>query len=341
MIDLGYRDKRYLIKYNLDVELFNLFDLKVYDIIPVRKVFMLITNKGEKILKKIDCTLEEFQFIIDAVDYIKPKYSKVMEFVNTKDNNKYAEWEGELYCVMNKAPGRECEYSNPIDLSIAATGIAKFHKASEGFRHKNSKKNISGNIINNFSRRQEEMQFFRNMALIYENKKEFDEIFLLNVECYINKIQESIKFLQNSPYYKLCSEEDKVVLCHHDLAHHNIIIDNNDACFIDFDYAVIDLKIHDLCNFINKVIKNFAFDIDKAKLILSNYDNVNEISKREMEVLYGMLLFPEDFYEIAKDYYTKRKDWEEQVFVSRLKRKINLEKDRVEFLDKFKNDYLI
>lgn len=340
MVDLGYRDKRYLVKYSLDVELFNLFGLEVYDIIPVRKVFMLITNKGDKILKKINCTLEEFQFIIDAVDYIKPNYNKIMEFSIAKDNKKYAEWEKELYCIMNRAPGRECEYSNPIDLSIASEGIAEFHKASEGFRHKNTKKNICGNSINNFIRKREEMQFFQNMALMYENKSEFDEMFLKNVEYYINKIQDSITFLQSSQYYKLCSEEDKVVLCHHDLAHHNIIINDNEAWFIDFDYAVIDLKVHDICNFINKVIKNFAFDIDKAKLILSNYNNINEISKREMEVLYGMLIFPEDFYEISKDYYSKRKDWEEQIFISRFKRKIDLEEQRVDFLQDFKKEFL-
>lgn len=341
MMDLGYRDKSYLANYDLDAGLFSEFDLIIYDIIPVRKVYMLVTDKGNKILKKIDCTLDEYQFIVDAVNYIKPNYSKIMEFLKTKNNQTFVNWKGEVYCVMDKAAGRECEYSNPVDLSIAAKALGEFHKASEGFRHKNSNKYICGNFIGNLKRKRDEMQFFKNMALMYENKKEFDEIFLANADYYIEKIKESISVLENTQYYKLCSEEDKIVLCHHDLAHHNIIIDNNDVYFIDFDLSVIDLKIHDVCNFINKAIKNLGFDIEKTKLILSNYSKTNDICKKELDVLYGMLVFPEDFYEIAKDYYTRRKEWEEQVFVSRLKKKLNLEKDRKEFLEDFKNTYFV
>jgi hypothetical protein len=48
-----------------------------------------------------------------------------------------------------------------------------------------------------------------------------------------------------------------------------------------------------------------------------------------------MLTFPEDFYEISKDYYTRRKEWDENVFISKLDRKIKLEDDRVDFLDEF------
>lgn len=339
MLDLGYRDKSYLCSYDLAEGLFSQFGLIVYDLVPVRKVYMLITNKGEKILKKIDCTLEEYGFIVDAVNYIKTNYKKAAEFLETDKGEKFINWKGEIYCVMNKVPGRECEYSNPVDLSAAAKAIGEFHKATEGFRHKNASKYICGNFIENLKRKKEEMLFFKSMALIYENKKEFDEIFLSKTDYYIDKIQESISILEGTQYYKLCSEEDKIVLCHHDLAHHNIIIDNDDVYFIDFDLSVIDLKIHDLCNFINKVTKNFGFDIEKGKLILSNYCKTNEVCKKELEALYGMLSFPEDFYEISKDYYTKRKEWEEQVFVSRLKRKINLEKDRIEFLENFKNTY--
>lgn len=341
MIDLGYRDKSYLCNYNLEEGLFSQFGLTVYDLAPVRKVYTLITNKGDKILKKIDCTLEEYQFIIDAANYIKLSYKKIANFIETDKNEKFINWKGEIYCVMDKVPGRECEYSNPVDLSMASKAIGEFHKASEGFRHKNASKYICGNFINNLKRKKEEMLFFKNMALIYENKREFDEIFLAYADYYIEKIQDSISILEGTQYYKLCSEEDKIVLCHHDLAHHNIIIDNNDVYFIDFDFSVIDLKVHDLCNFINKVTKIFAFDIEKAKLILNNYCKTNEICKKEFEVLYGMLVFPEDFYEIAKDYYTKRKEWEEQVFVSKLKRKINFEKDRKEFLENFKNTYVV
>jgi CotS family spore coat protein len=179
------------------------------------------------------------------------------------------------------------------------------------------------------------MEFFKNIASIHENRAEFDEIFLKNVNYYVEQIKKSIDMLQKSYYYKLCSEEDKIVVCHHDLAYHNILINNDSAYFVDFDYAIIDLKVHDLCNFISKVEKNFAFDIEKSNTILENYCIKNTLNKRELEVLYAMLIFPEDFYSISKDYYTKRKDWEEEIFLDRLKRKVAYKEDREEFLNTF------
>jgi CotS family spore coat protein len=121
------------------------------------------------------------------------------------------------------------------------------------------------------------------------------------------------------------------------LAHHNILINEDLAYFVDFDYSIIDLKVHDLCNFISKAIKNFAFDIDKAASILTDYQNKNTIDNRELEVLYGMLYFPEDFYSISRDYYTRRKDWEEEVFLDRLVKKVSYKEDRSEFLEEFKS----
>lgn len=331
----GLNDKKYLAKYDLCMELFHRFNLKVYDVIPVRSVFLLCTDNGEKVLKKVNYTIEELNFINNAMKYIKKHFERVMDFVETSDGEIYTMWNNDMYCVMNMVEGRECDYCNPVDISIASRGLGELHKASEGFRSNFSKKYTSGKLIDNFRRRLSEMEFFCSIANMHENKSEFDNVFLSDVEFYVDEIKKSIDILEKSPYYKLCSEEDKVVLCHHDLAHHNILINNEEAFFIDFDYSVIDLKVHDLCNFINKVIKNFAFDIEKVQNILGDYAKTNNLDEREIKVLYGMLTFPEDFYSISKDYYTRRKEWDEEVFLDRLIRKSNYKEDREEFLEKF------
>lgn len=338
MVDLGYRDRAYLSKYDLDVKLFEEFNLKVVDLIPIRKVFYLSTDKGDKILKRIDCTLDEFQFIVKALEYVSKSFKYIMNFQDSTDNKKYVYWKGQYYCVMDKIEGRECEFSNPVDLAISARGIGKLHEASEGFRYKTSNKNICGNLIKSIMRKKEEILFFKRIVNLYERRSEFDDIFLKNVDMYIKKIDNCVQFFNKTSYYKLCSEEDKIVLCHHDLAHHNIMINNDKAYFIDFDLSVIDLKVHDLCNFINKVTKNFSFDIEKARLILDNYCSVNTLNKNEIKVLFGMITFPEDFYDICKDYYSKRKDWDESIFLSRLKRKIHFESDREDFLNEFEKE---
>lgn len=340
MLDLEDKKDRELLDYDLDTDMFEEFKLKVYNVVPVRKAFLLSTDKGDKILKKINYTIEEFNFIISAMDYVKKSFNRVIDFVKTKDNKKYYIKGGELYCIMDMIEGRECEFSNPVDLAIASKGLSELHKASEGFRTELTIKNNCGTFIESFIRKKDEMLFFKKISNLYEIKTEFDNMFIKNVDYYIDKIDESVDLLKQSQYYKLCSEEDKIVLCHHDLAHHNIIINNDEAYFIDFDYSVVDLRVHDLCNFISKAAKNFDYDISKAELILDNYCKETTLKKSEIEVLYALLNFPNDFYTISKDYYGRRKEWGEKVFLNRLRSKVLSEKGKIEFLDEFKNKFV-
>lgn len=330
-----YNDRKCLTNYDLCTDLFSEFGLTVHDVIPLRRVYMVSTDKGEKILKKVEYTCEELDFIDSILNYIKNKFPRVMSFIKNKDGNIYTIWNGNMYCIMDLVEGKECDFCSPVDLVVASRALGELHLASEGFKTNLSSKYQNGKLIDKFNRRIQEMTFFNSIANSHESKSEFDEIFINNVDYYVQQIKKSINMLEKSYYYKLCGEEDKIVICHHDLAHHNILINSGEAYFIDFDYAIIDLKIHDLCNFINKVVKNFAFDIEKAQDIIQNYCTKNTLSNREIEVLYSMLTFPDDFYSISKDYYAKRKDWYESTFLEKLKKKVGYKDEREEFLEQF------
>ena len=349
MLDARYKDRTYLSKYDLDVDLFSQFDLLVNDVIPVRKVFILNTDKGDKVLKKVSYSTSRLEFINYGIEYIKNNnFNRIIEFQKTKNNSIYVPWKDDIYCIMNLVEGRECEYSNPVDVMLASRALAELHRASEGLINeeafqlllaKNQKRNVCGRIIENFNEKLKKLMFFKSIATLYENKNDFDYIFLEHEKYYEENIIRSIKILDGSEYHNLCRESEKIAFCHHDLAHHNILINVEQVYFLDFDYAVVDLKVHDICNFINKAIKNFAYDIEKCHTIINEYTQMNPLDHRELKVLYGMLSFPEDFYGIARDYYTRKKQWSEEVFLSRLKNKVEYREDREAFLEAFKNYY--
>ena len=340
MFEMKYKDKPMLTEYDLDVELFNKYNIKVKDIVPVRTVFIVRTDKGDKVLKKIDYGADELNFIYEAIKYIKNKFTRVVDFEKVETGEIYLKWENETYCLMGLIEGSECEFSNPVDVAIAARGIGEFHKASEGFTYDNAIKNNCGKTIKCFEKRLEEIRFFKSIVKMYDNKNEFDQLFLKNVDSYLSEIQNSINIMGKTHYYELCKQTDKIAFCHHDLAHHNIIINNEEAYFIDYDYSIIDLKVHDLCNFINKVIKNSIHDFKKCQLIITEYLSKNTLEHSEIEVLYGLLTFPQSFYEIARDYYTRRKNWDEELFLDKLKRRLELKEDNIEFLEEFKKSYI-
>ncbi|WP_373471352.1 CotS family spore coat protein [Carnobacterium alterfunditum] len=349
MVDVRYKDKAYLSKYDLDVNLFSEFDLAVYDVIPIRKVFILNTDKGDKVLKKVNYSIDQLQFINYSIEYIKNhNFDRIIEFEKTKANLIYVPWKNDIYCIMDLVEGRECEYSNPVDVMITSRAIAQLHRGSEGLIDeegfklqlaKNKDRCLSGKLIENFNKKLKELMFYKNVATQNEDKNEFDYIFLQNVKYYEDNIIQSIDIIKQSDYFNLCKEEGKTVLCHHDLAHHNILINKEEVYFLDFDYAIIDLRVHDVCNFTNKAIKDFCYDIEKFHSIIGEYTKINQLDDRELRVLYGMLSFPEDFYSISRDYYTRKKQWSEEVFLNRLKRKVGYKEDREKFLEAFKNYY--
>ncbi len=329
-----------LIKYDLNIEIFDNFEFEIKDIIPVRKVFILDTNKGYKILKKLNISEKDMDFITQGLCYIRRRgFENVLRINKTKKNQFYFSWDGEYYCVMDLVKGRESQYDNPIDIEICSEYISKLHAASEGFKYIDDYRNKSGRAIKSLSQEIEELKLFKELASI-QPQKEFDKIFLKNYDRIAKQALKSIKILEKANYYKVCSKEDTTVLCHHDLANHNILIEGERAYFIDFDYSIIDLRVHDLCNFILKVEKNCKYEIEQFDSIIKTYEKYKKLSDEERKILLAYMYFPKDLYHLAKNYYTRKKQWYYETFVNRIKDKIELNYLKSEFLDKVEKNFI-
>lgn len=337
MNKLRYSDEKYLCDYDLDTDLFELFNLKVEDLIPLRSVYILITDKGKKILKKIENT-EDMKFITTALDYIKDGYSDILTFVKAGDGNYYVRWKDGIYCVMELIEGRECCCSNPLDVVIASKALAQYHKSSlgilkylEGSNLEILKSNL-GKFPNKFNEAKENLLDIKQRVGKYGYKNTFDKLLLESIDEQIENINESIKRIEKSNYENLCRDESKIVLCHNDLAHHNIILSEDRAYFIDFEYSLVDIRVHDICNFLMKSIKNYGYDFDKSIEIINAYNSVWKIEKDELEVLYAIMIFPNDYYNLVYNYYNKKKNWSYESFLSKFQNKLADEPDRKDFL---------
>lgn len=343
-LEIRYTNKNYLVQYELDIELFKSFGLNVIDVVPLRGVFLVFTESEKKLLKKMDISKDKIYFINQCLDYIRKKYGNLMTFHKTVDGMLYKECNGDIYCVMDIIDGRECEVANPVDLQIASENLAHMHKSGEGivsymaYEHHNIlRDNIKlKGAIDKFYRNIDSLNSYKQWVTKYIYKNEFDNIFLEYVDMYIGEIKESIALLKSYGYEKICGEKDKVTFCHGDLAHHNILIKDEEAYFIDFDYSAVDLKVVDLATFINKTVKLFEYDINMAKNIIDSYEKVNPLMDDEKGILYALLRYPHDFYQISRDYYEKRKLWDYNVFLDRLVKKVNYKEEREEFLKELK-----
>jgi CotS family spore coat protein len=338
-VEYRYRDKVYLSNYMLDTNLFDAFDFLVEDATPIRSVYILKTDKGMKILKKVEYDVKEILFIYDCLGKIRKKYPYVINYKESIYGKPYYEYLGGRYVVLDIINGRECVFGNPIDLKMASKALAKFHRAGENIEVYHNSRNQLGKMIDRFKSRARDMQRYKEIALMHINKSDFDKLYLDYADYYIECTLNAASFLDKSPYKELCMVYH--TLCHHDLAHHNLLIGNDDnVYFLDFDYSVIDLPYHDISNMITKAIKHSGWEIDIANLIIDSYREEKPISDKELEVLFGYLMFPQDFYDISTSYYMRTRNWEEDEFVDKLKRKAEYKNDREKFLNDFQKTWV-
>jgi len=338
-LEYRYRDKVYLSSYMLDTDLFNKFGFLVEDAAPVRSVYILNTNEGMKVLKKIDYSKDELMFIYDSLNIIRKQYPYVINFRESVDKKPYVEYGDGVYIVLDIIEGRDCNFENPVDLSEISKALAKFHLAGENISVYYEKRYLNGKMIERLEKRIEDMKKYREIADIHVNRNDFDRLYLEYYSYYMQKAKETLDYFKNSCYRSFC--ETHHTLCHHDLAYHNILIGNDDnVYFLDFDYSIIDLPCHDISNMIVKAVKHSCWCSNIANSVIQSYMDVRPISKDEMSLLYGYLMFPQDFYDITTAYYMRTRNWDEDEFTEKLIRRAEYKDDRERFLSEFKSKWI-
>lgn len=340
MMRIRYSEREYLCDYDLSLDFFNAIGIKVNDIIPLRKVFVLSTDDGNKILKKVNYDVKRLEFISESLNYIKKSYKNIIGYNKLKNGLNYIEWKGDIYIVMDILEGREASFCNPVEIELCSKNIALMHDASKGLinylNNKYNKNCLDKSFKTKIKNSINELEYMKSIVTQYQYKNEFDKLFLDNVDKYIEDIMKVEEALDKSGYSSLREDFNNITICHNDLAYHNFLIKNTEVNIIDFDYMTLDLRVFDIADFLNKSIKNAAFDMNKMMLALDSYEKVSMLTDEEKKLIFILLEFPKDFYSITRDYYFKRKKWSYDVYLNRFNNKLNNEIFRKEFIDKYK-----
>ncbi|MFA7573674.1 MAG: CotS family spore coat protein [Lutispora sp.] len=334
------RDRELLSDYNLDLALFNIMGLDIFDIVPVRNVFRITTQKGMFSLKRVMYEKDEMDFIMSAVEHLRQNdFQNVMEYMPKEDGRLFYEFDGEKYYLTKWIDGRELDYLNPIDLQSAAELLSRLHKASQGFDIQTApaSRNLLGMWPKNFKERILEMKEMKFRALLKRGREDFDRIFLDFVDMCLEDGYRAIKLLADSSYGTLVDKaKDHGGFIHHDYAHHNLIQSFDGKLYVlDFDYCAIDIRIHDLGSLIIRNMKKTGWDIDRALYIIESYDKESPISNEELKVLVPFFLFPQDFWQISRQYYIEKKDWGDRDYLDKMNTKSQYTLSRRQFIEEF------
>lgn len=317
------------------------YGLRVDNIEKIKNVYKINCSDKVYCLKIIKYEFPHFIFILSAIKHLQNNgFATIPQLLIAICGQQYIRI-GDNYAYLTKwINAREANYDNPIDIMMTCQKMAELHLKSEGFFVSKDMKPRIGWLkwIETYNTRIDEIVNFKKLIENKEIKTEFDNIYLKAIEEEIERGKRSVNNLMKSDYIMEMSKEiDKKGFCHHDLACHNVLIEeNNKINVIDFDYCILDSHLHDLSSLLMRRMKNGKWSIEDALFIIDSYSSIYPLRQNVFPIMAAFLEFPQDYWQIGIQYYWEKQPWGEEFFIKKLNKYLEDRDMRQEFIDDFK-----
>lgn len=317
------------------------YEIEIVNMEKIKNVFKLYCTSGTYCFKVIKYDLGHFLFILGAMKHLQDKgFKMIPKVIPSCSKNDYIAV-GEFYGYLTPwMEGRECSYDNPVDLVISTAKLAELHEKSKNFKIKEYMNPRIGwfKWISTFNTRINEMLNFKKIIEEKDGISEFDCMYITAMETQLSIAQSAVSNLNETEYIMKMNEEIKDRgFCHHDYAHHNILIDNNvNVNIIDFDYCILDSHLHDLSSLLIRNMKHGKWNVDKALYILDIYNSIYKIDKDDIPIMAAFMEFPQDYWQIGIQYYWEKQPYGEDNFTNKLGKILEDTNDKKEFIEEFR-----
>lgn len=298
-----------------------------------KATWSIATSSGNKILKKAPVSKQRLLFLIQAIRHLQNNDAPIPPMVVTKTGSYYAEdSDGGCYVLSDEAQGSSPTYATN-DLMIIMKELGKFHLASRGFQshfEANERQHLGGWGVT-YEKHINELERFKGLSR--RSSSEFEKLYLLHVDKFIEQGKEALQWIQSGYYmnwvHKVAVQKN---LCHQDFAAANLIKTKQGLVIIDMDSLTFDLPARDIRKIFNKVMKKHGWSSAKAVTMLRAYREVHPLSEEECSIIYADLLFPHLFYGLASKYFNRRLEWNAPQTLQKLKALIASDSARLQML---------
>jgi spore coat-associated protein S len=303
-------------------------------------VWWIKTSSGMKVLKKISNSESTLKFILSAVSHLTQN-GVLMPAVNkAKDGRDFVNINDTCYVLLDAIEGKNPTYGSQ-HLAIIVREMARFHKASAGFRPPPDSKPKChlGTWIDDYQQQIEDMNSFYKKEL---EKKAADPIGKTVIEefpYFYSRAWKAIEGLRCEEYAAWVNKAKSTgCLCHQDFAAGNLVLTASGKLYVlDTDSITIDIPARDIRKLLNKVMKkNGKWDVELTKKIFGYYQSENPLTRDEWKVVGLDILFPHLFIGAMNKYYYQRdKEWSKEKYLERIKEMSALEKTITPVMDRF------
>ena len=273
----------------------------------------------------------------------------------TQDQNR------DTYIVKTYFEGRECNIREEAECRQAAETLAKLHQVmhlpdgAQNDAAQGEAQNVAGKaqgsasqtaaekaqgsasqtaarMDREYEKHNRELKKVRRFLRDKSQKNDF-EIYLLK---YYDSFMEQAFSVTEA--WRACRSEDTAPThgddewCHGDYQYHNLLLDKNDMCVINFEKCMCDSQVRDLYLFLRKLLEKNNWSVAFGDMLLAAYQKERTLSRKELEQLYYRLAYPEKFWKIVNFYYNAGKAWIPGRNMEKFDKLLRQEKEKQNFL---------
>lgn len=304
-----------------------------------RGILICEAAQGLFALKEYFGSAEKAEFLYELGIYLESQGIHCDSMLKNKEGSLITEGvDGIPYTLHHWTRGRECDVKNRMDILMAVSFLAKFHRVCTGAEYQSTIRPLQGVdshipvLCDEYSRHDRELKKIRKYILKRHDKSDFERLYLSCFSDFCRQSEDVVRFLKENP------ESDggyTVGICHGDANQHNILFTPAGPVLIHMERSRIGAQISDLGNFMRKILEKYDWEERLGMDILQEYCRVHELHKTDLQGLYYRLSYPEKFWKIANHYYNSSKVWDSGKNREKLSKEIRQNVSRSRFLEKF------
>ena len=287
------------------------YDLTVDSVRKGRSGWICGTSQGTMLLQEYRGTMKRLEFETQVLGQVRQSgLIQVDDYIRTGEGGLIALSEdGTRHTLKHWYTGRECDIRDHREVRQAVGRIAVLHQVFKQIPRQ-EEWNLGSIQVDTptqvMERHSQELKRARNFMKNKRKKTDFERCALSNFPLFFAQAREAAEGMAR------LDEENgdrPLDLCHGSLDQHHILIEEKTAAIIEYHKLHLGNQMTDLYHFIRKVMEKHDWDQALGLEMLSAYDKVKHLDRRDRESLYYLFLYPERYWKQINFYMNANKVW--------------------------------
>ncbi|MDR2903495.1 MAG: hypothetical protein LBU77_03195 [Clostridiales bacterium] len=334
----------------INIQAVHHFGLKPKSIVKHKLYHIVNTNAGVKVLKKVAPDSEKARQSLLFQHYIKENlcrlgYPFLDRFHASAQNEPFVALDKALYSLTDHLPFRESNFSNAAEFKKAVTSTATVHALAKKIEPLpyagDGAEPPPTSVAAFYQSTAEKLGALKKSVSKYKQLSDFDVLFCKHYAYYKACLDQWYELIRQSDFdNRNRTSREKSDLCHNLLKEEYILLNRNEVYITNFSECAYGCSLKDFAQLIKRHFKAAPDCPAAVGEIIETYQKHNPLTKKELEMLYAILLLPDKFIKICTQYYAKKRTWIPGTFKSRIEQTIETKDAYRVYVDRIYEEFL-